>query len=160
MDELLFQRASQTYLWAMPLINSMGMRVGSEEKFDAGYHILPVWKKRLSAKTLVTTPNSNVIYAMSYVDSARTARWSSTETPSCRASCSTSGSVRSPGRCSVARATWATWASSVPIRGKGGKFLLLPPGYNGTIPDGHFPYRSQTNNVIIFLRGFTRTRWT
>lgn len=39
MDELLFQRASQIYLWAMPLINSMGMKVGSEEKFDAGYHI-------------------------------------------------------------------------------------------------------------------------
>ena len=68
MDELLFQRASQAYLWAMPLINTMGMKVGSEEKFGAGYHVLPIWKKRLSAKTLVTTPNSDVIYAMSYVD--------------------------------------------------------------------------------------------
>jgi hypothetical protein len=29
---------------------------------------LPVWKKRLDAKTLVTTPNSDVIYAMSYLD--------------------------------------------------------------------------------------------
>ena len=47
MDELLFQRATQTYLWAMPLINTMGMKVGSEEKFGAGYHVLPVWKKRL-----------------------------------------------------------------------------------------------------------------
>ena len=41
---------------------------GTEEKFDAGYNVLPIWKKRLSAKTLVTTPNSDVIYAMSYVD--------------------------------------------------------------------------------------------
>jgi len=39
MDELLFQRASQIYLWAMPLINTMGMKVGSEEKFGAGYHV-------------------------------------------------------------------------------------------------------------------------
>jgi hypothetical protein len=31
-------------------------------------HILPVWKKRLDAKTLVTTPNSDVIYAISYLD--------------------------------------------------------------------------------------------
>jgi hypothetical protein len=29
---------------------------------------LPVWKKRLDAKTLVTTPNSDAIYAMSYLD--------------------------------------------------------------------------------------------
>ncbi|OOO02799.1 MAG: hypothetical protein USCGTAYLOR_00974 [Chromatiales bacterium USCg_Taylor] len=27
-DELLFQRATQVYLWAMPLINTMGCRSG------------------------------------------------------------------------------------------------------------------------------------
>jgi len=54
-DELLFQRATQTYLWALPLINTMDMKVGSEKAFGAGYNILPVWKKRLDAKTLVTT---------------------------------------------------------------------------------------------------------
>ena len=67
MDELLFQRASQIYLWAMPLINTMGMKTGSEKQFGADYNILPVWKERLSAKTHVTTPNSDVLYAMSYV---------------------------------------------------------------------------------------------
>jgi hypothetical protein len=70
-DELLFQRATQTYLWALPLINSLGMKVGSERAFGAGYNVLPVLKKRLDAKTLVTTPNSDVIYAMNYVDVAR-----------------------------------------------------------------------------------------
>src|SRR5215470_12909581 len=67
-DELLFQRATQIYLWALPLINTLGMKVGSEKAFGAGYDVLPVWKRRLDAKTLVTTPNSDVIYAMSYVD--------------------------------------------------------------------------------------------
>src|SRR5262249_53191275 len=67
-DELLFQRATQAYLWALPLINTMGMKDGSEKIFGAGYNVLPIWKKRLDAKTLVTTPNSDVIYAMSYVD--------------------------------------------------------------------------------------------
>ena len=70
-DELLFQRATQIYLWALPLINTLGMKVGSEKKFGAGYNVLPVWKKRLDAKTLVTTPNSDVIYAMSYLDVGR-----------------------------------------------------------------------------------------
>ena len=27
-DELLFQRATQTYLWALPLINTLGMKFG------------------------------------------------------------------------------------------------------------------------------------
>jgi hypothetical protein len=70
-DELLFQRATQIYLWALPLINTLGMKVGSEKTFGAGYNVLPVWKKRLDAKTLVTTPNSDVIYAMSYLDVGR-----------------------------------------------------------------------------------------
>ena len=41
-DELLYQRATQTYLWALPLLNTLGMKVGSEKAFGAGYHVLPV----------------------------------------------------------------------------------------------------------------------
>ena len=41
-DELLFQRATQIYLWALPLINTLGMKVGSEKAFGAGYNVLPV----------------------------------------------------------------------------------------------------------------------
>jgi hypothetical protein len=55
-------------LWALPLINTLGMKVGSEKTFGARYNALPVWKKRLDAKTLVTTPNSDVIYVMGYLD--------------------------------------------------------------------------------------------
>jgi len=41
-----------------------------------------------------------------------------------------------------------------PDGGKGGKFLILPPGYDKPVPDGHFVYRSGTNNVFVFLRSF------
>jgi hypothetical protein len=64
-DEMLFQRATQVYLWALPLINTLGMKYGSEHTFGASYNVLPIWKDRLSAKTLITTPNSDVLYAMS-----------------------------------------------------------------------------------------------
>jgi hypothetical protein len=67
-DELLFQRATQTYLWALPLINTLGMKFGSDKVFGPGHNVLPVRKKRLDAKTLVTKPNSDVIYAMNYID--------------------------------------------------------------------------------------------
>jgi hypothetical protein len=39
-DELLFQRATQAYLWALPLINTLGMKLGSEKIFGAGYNVL------------------------------------------------------------------------------------------------------------------------
>src|ERR1035438_2933899 len=57
-DELLFQRATQTYLWALPLINTLGMKDGSEKVFGAGYNVLPVFKNRLDAKTLITDRKS------------------------------------------------------------------------------------------------------
>ena len=41
-----------------------------------------------------------------------------------------------------------------PDAGKGGKFLLLPPGYKGDVAEGYYVYRSATNNVFVFLRAF------
>jgi len=150
-DELLFQRATQTYLWAMPLINTLGMQVGSEKTFGAGYNVLPIWKKRLDAKTLVTTPNSDVLYAMSYVDLGK------------------DGPLVMEAPPGLQGILMDYWQRPIPVDGgkffgdvglagpdgrKGGKFLLLPPGYKGAVPPGYFVYRSGTNNVFIFLRGF------
>jgi hypothetical protein len=41
-----------------------------------------------------------------------------------------------------------------PDRGKGGKFLLLPPGYTGEVPDGYFVMRSKTYGNVFLWRGF------
>jgi len=150
-DELLFQRATQTYLWALPLINTLGMQVGSEKAFGAGYNVLPIWKKRLDAKTLVTTPNSDVLYAMSYVDLGKV------------------GPVVMDAPPMLQGILLDFWQRPIPVdggkffgdvglfgpdQGKGGKFLILPPGYQGDVPNGYHVYRSGTNNVFVFLRGF------
>ena len=41
-----------------------------------------------------------------------------------------------------------------PDKGKGGKFLFLPPGYTGEVPEGYFVARSRTYNVWHGGRGF------
>jgi hypothetical protein len=150
-DELLFQRATQAYLWALPLMNTLGMKVGSEKVFGAGSNVLPVWKKRLDAKTLVTTPNSDVIYAMGYVDLGR------------------DGPLVFEAPPSLQGILLDVWQRPIPVdggrffgdvglpgpdAGKGGKFLLVPPGYSGAVPADCFVYRSPTNNVFVFLRAF------
>jgi hypothetical protein len=66
--EIDFQRSCQAFLWALPAMNLYSMREGSEREFGRGNHILAIWKGRLRATTKVTTPNSDVIYAMSYLD--------------------------------------------------------------------------------------------
>src|SRR5277367_95077 len=63
-DELFFERAVQSYIWALPALNMVAMKEAAEKTFGGGYNVLAIWKDRLNAKTLVTTPNSDVIYAM------------------------------------------------------------------------------------------------
>jgi len=41
-----------------------------------------------------------------------------------------------------------------PDKGKGGKFLFLPPGWEGETPDGYFTYQSPTFGNFLFWRGF------
>ncbi|EHK53894.1 DUF1254 domain-containing protein [Allomesorhizobium alhagi] len=41
-----------------------------------------------------------------------------------------------------------------PDKGKGGEYLLLPPGYDGEIPEGYFVLRTSTYGNLFFWRGF------
>jgi hypothetical protein len=150
-DELLFQRATQTYLWAMPLINTLGMKVGAEEAFGTGYNVMPIWTKRLDAKTHITTPNSDLIYGMTFADLGKT------------------GPLVFEAPPKLQGILLDFWQRPIPVdggkffgdlglpgpdAGKGGKFLILPPGYAGDLPKGYYVYRSGTNSVFIFLRAF------
>jgi hypothetical protein len=153
-DELLFQRATQTYLWALPLINTLGMKVGSEKVFGAGYNVPPVWKKHLDARTLVTTPNSDVIYAMSYLDVGKDGPIVFEAPPGLQGILLDFWQRPVPGPTIGGKAYFGDVGLPGPDGGKGGKFLILPPGYDKPVPDGYFVYRSGTNNVFVFLRSF------
>ena len=41
-----------------------------------------------------------------------------------------------------------------PDKGEGGKYLVLPPGHDGDVPDGYFVVQSKTYNVWNFMRGY------
>jgi hypothetical protein len=54
---------------------------------------------------------------------------------------------------------WFRWVIDLgapgPDRGEGGKYLILPPGYEGNVPaGGYFVARARTNFVIWFARAF------
>jgi hypothetical protein len=153
-DELLFQRASQVYLWALPVINLYGMKEGSEAKFGAGYNVLPVFKKRLNAKTLITTPNSDVIYALSYVDVGKDGPLVFEAPPGLQGMFLDVWQRPITGPTLDGKTYLGDIGLPGPDKGKGGNFLILPPGYEGDVPEGYYVYRSETNNVFIFLRTF------
>jgi len=43
-----------------------------------------------------------------------------------------------------------------PDKGKGGKYLILPPGYEGDVPEGYYVFKSKTYGVWNFMRGYVR----
>jgi len=154
-DELFFQRAVQTYLWALPALNMYGMKEGSEKVFGSGYNVLPIFKQRLNAKTLITTPNSDVIYALGFVDLKETGPLVIEVPPGLQGILD--DYFQRPIR-SVGKIDGREWAGDVglpgPDRGKGGKYLVLPPDYQGETPDGYFTYRCGTYGLFVFWRGF------
>jgi hypothetical protein len=140
-DELFYQRAVHAYMTMLPALNVIGMRDGSEAAFGKGYNVLPVWKDRMDARTWVPTPNADVIYSMNYLD------------------------LKETGPLVVAaphdvigmftdffQRTITDVGAIGPDRARGGLYLLLPPDYDGEIPQGYFAFKSKTYNVFLFFR--------
>jgi len=155
MDELLFQRAVQTYLWSLPALNMYGMKEGSEKIFGKGYNVLPIFKDRLNAKTLITTPNSDVIYALGYLDLKKDGMVVIEVPPGLQGILD---DFWQRPICSERKIDGRIWCGDVglpgPDKGKGGKYLIIPPDYHGDVPREFFAYRSRTYGVFVFWRGF------
>lgn len=154
-DELLFQRGVQSFIWAQPALNMYAMKEGSEKRFGKGYNVLPIWKDRLNAKTLVTTPNSDVIYAMGYLDLNQDGPMVIEVPPGLQGILD--DFFQRP-ICTEGEFEGRQWCGDVglpgPDKGKGGKYLVLPPDFKGSVPSGYITYRSRTNGVFVFWRGF------
>jgi hypothetical protein len=156
-DEMTFQRATQLYLWALPSLNMYGMKEASEAEFGKGYNILPIFKDRLNAKTVITTPDSDVIYALGYLDLKEDGPLVIEAPPSLQGIIDDFRQRPIP---SAGEIDGRTWSGDVglpgPDKGKGGKYLILPPDFKGDIPkdDNYFVFKSQTYGVFVFWRGF------
>jgi hypothetical protein len=140
-DELYYQRAVHAYMTMLPALNTIGMRDGSEAAFGAGYSILPIWKDRMDARTWVPTPNADVIYSMSYLDLKETGPLVVAAPPNVIGMFT-----------DFFQRTITDVGLIGPDRARGGLYLLLPPDYDGEVPQGYFAFKSKTYNVLLFFR--------
>lgn len=143
MNERRLQQAIQTYYWAMPAMSLYSMRAAQQRQFGDGANVMAIWKDRINAKTVVLTANPDVIYAFAWLDLKR-------DGPTV---------VEAPaGLQGLMDDMWHRPITDVgaagPDQGKGGKFLLLPPGFDGTAPPGYYALKSPTNGVFVFWRAF------
>lgn len=139
--DFLLGRATQAYMMTIPILNTIGMRDGSEGTFGRGYNTLPIWKDRMNAKTWVPTPNCDVIYSMNYLDLKESGPLVVYAPPNVIGMFT-----------DFMQRTLTDVGAAGPDLARGGLYLLLPPDYEGPHSGGYWTFQSKTYNVFLFFR--------
>ncbi len=142
-DFLDFQRAVDTFLDEMRAASSYMLREGMREIGVTRSSQVLIFETLMDSKSLWLTPNTETVYASTFLD-LKTDGPTVIESP--------------PNVLGILDDMWMRYVGDIgnagPDKGQGGKFLILPPGYEGEVPGGYFIYRSQTYGVWLILRGF------
>ena len=101
-----------------------------------------IFEQLMDSQAVVLTANTSTLYAFSRTDLAKDGP-TVIEVP--------------PGMLGFLDDDWERFVGDIgvtgPDKGKGGKYLVLPPGYDGQVPDGYFLLKPRTNKNFLFLRG-------
>src|SRR5829696_9082487 len=102
-----------------------------------------IYSELMDAKPLWLTTNADTIYLVGALDLTKGPMVLET----------------APGFLGAIQDSWFGWIVDLglpgPDRGEGGKYLVVPPGYDGPLPEGGFAIaQSKTNRVLWFARSF------
>tara|TARA_R110002110_G_scaffold404606_1_gene623155 strand:- start:181820 stop:183400 length:1581 start_codon:yes stop_codon:yes gene_type:complete len=111
--------------------------IGANVKFND----ILYFSKLLDSKELFLTGNTSTLYVIPTLDLKKNGPMV-VEAP--------------PGLLGGFNSAWFEFISNIgvfgPDKGKGGKFLVLPPGYDGDVPSGYYVVHSPTYKVWNFMR--------
>jgi hypothetical protein len=103
---------------------------------------IAVAEKLLDSHSLYLTGNTDTMYSIGHLDLAAYGP-TVVEVP--------------PGMLGMLDDAWMRYVGDFgvagPDRGKGGKYLVLPPGYTGAVPEGYFVLKAPTYVNWFFMRG-------
>jgi hypothetical protein len=140
-DNLDFMNGVNAFLTALGGPSTEAIRVGFASQGADNNQTVLIMENLMDSKSLFLT-NTESVYNLMWVDTK--AGPVVIETP--------------PNVLGVVDDHWFQYVTDFgrvgPDKNKGGKFLLLPPGYEGEIPSGYFVLRSRTYGNLVFWRGF------
>jgi hypothetical protein len=140
-DNLDFQRGVEVFLNTMPGASLYAMREGLHS-VGVNNHTVLLFETLMDSKSLFLTPNTETVYMIGWLDLKDGPLV--VETP--------------PNTLGFLNDFWFRYiidmGNAGPDKGKGGRFLVLPPGYKGEIPPGYFVAHSSTYGVWLGSRGF------
>jgi hypothetical protein len=142
-DLQLFNRATEVYLTQLMPVSEMALRQGLRAFGASKPTQVVVWEQLMDAKTVLVTANTETVYAISHLalkDDGPTV----IEAPPRMLGFIQDGLQR----------YLADIGPLGPDKGAGGKFLVLPPGFDGDVPAGFYVVHSPTYSVTFAVRGF------
>ena len=139
-DEMDYQRAVQAFLWAYPAVSFESIRIANQRDLGTDLNDMVIADNFADPKGLWLTANDTTIYGMSNIDLGKSGPMV-VEIP--------------PG--AIVGLIDDFWQRSIadvglpgPDGAKGGKFLLLPPGYKGDVPQtGYHVLQGTMNNYNV-----------
>ena len=141
-DNLDRMRGMQVFLDNVGAVSMYSVRKGLADAGAEGANRIALFAQLMDSQTLVVTANTSTLYAYTYTDLAKDGP-TVIEVP--------------PGMLGFLDDGWQRFVGNMgvtgPDAGKGGKYLVVPPGYTGDIPDGYFLLKPPTNRNFLFLRG-------
>jgi hypothetical protein len=140
-DNLDLQRATQAFLSSIQIASMYAMEQGMREMGPPNTTVL-VFETLMDSKALWLTPNTSSVYMASWLELGDEPMV--IETP--------------PDVLGFIDDAWFKYVIDFgrlgPDEGQGGKFLILPPGYEGDVPEGYHVARTNTYGNWVIWRGF------
>ena len=137
-DELDYIHAVDAFINGYAAVNQLAIRKGFIAA-GANDNDVIAMSGLMDSKSLFLTPNADTYYFWSYLDLSKGPLV--VETP--------------PEVLGIIDDMWWNWISDFGLpgadRGQGGKYLLLPPGYAGDVPEGGYYVRKSRTNQVAFL---------
>lgn len=139
------QRATQAVLWGMPAVSMMGLRRSSARALGATFNDIIYMSHPMVSRHGFLTANNQVPYVLSMLNTSDGPVV--LEVPPASENTVFFGSAVDAWQVPIADV-----GPSGADKGKGGKYLFLPPGYDRRIPKGYLVFRPKTYHVYIGLR--------
>ena len=141
-DNLDFSHAVRAFADTLQGVSIHAIRKGLQDVGVKDNEVV-VWSELMDAKSLFLTANADTIYIIGGLDLTKGPMV--IEVP--------------PQVLGTVQDAWFRWVIDVglpgPDRGEGGKYLIVPPGYKGALPEGEFNVaHSKTNHGLWFARAF------
>ena len=141
-DHLDFVHALNVFLNGYAGASTVAMLKGFQEA-GVGYNDILIFSELMGSESLFLTANADTVYFLGIVD--LTSGPMVVDTP--------------PQALALFDDMWFQWIVDFglpgPDRGEGGRFLLVPPGYDGPLPDSGYHVRhSRTTRALLLGRSF------